>query len=289
MIQGVSVITPDTGEVSISDGVLCYVRDHEGTGMQPRHDITQRGPQEHGETYIDYRLDPRQIDLLLMMAGDNAARSLARRTVLGLFHPDYATTMRFYTTNGVRDIDVQFRDDARAPTNERDPQLERLRLKLIARKPFYDPTGLTVPFAQISGGGAFLVPTTVPTTFGGSTLNQTQAIDTTGDPTFWRAEPIVVIAGPITDPIITNQLTGDKLDFTGTTIAGGTTYTIDTRYNKKTIVDQNGTNQISKLAAGSSIATFDLRRGSNSILVVGTSTSAATLISFFFNGLYVAI
>lgn len=288
MIQGISVLTNGV-ETSLSDGSLCFVRDHEGLGMQPRHDITQRGPMEHGETYNDYRLDPRDIDLLLFLTGDNTARTNARRQIFGLFHPDYATTLRCNTPNGLRDIDVQFKGGGTVPTTERDPQLERIRLKLWARKPFYDPNGVTIPFAQISGGGAFLVPTTVPTTFGGSTLNQTQVIDTTGDPSFWRAEPIITITGPITDPIITNKLTGDKLDFTGTTIAGGVTYTIDTRYNKKTVVDQAGTNQISKLAAGSSIATFDLRRGQNSILVVGTSTNSATLITFFYNGLYVAI
>ena len=288
MIQGVSVISSGV-ETSLSDGVVAFLRDHEGTGMQPRHDITQRGPMEHGESYLDYRLDPRDIDLLLMLTGSVSERATKRRTLMGLFHPDYASTLRFLADNGTRDIDVQFKGDGTVPTNERQPALEIVRLKFIARKPFYDPSGVTVPFAQISGGGAFLVPTAVPTTFGGSSLNQTQVIDTTGDPTFWRAEPIITITGPITDPIITNQLTGDKLDFTGTTLAGGTTYTIDTRYNKKTVVDQLGANQISKLAAGSSIASFDLRRGANSILVVGTGTTAATLIVFSYNGQHVAI
>ena len=81
----------------------------------------------------------------------------------------------------------------------------------------------------------------------------------------------------------------DRVDQIEAALAGGTTYTIDTRYNKKTVVDQAGTNQISKLAAGSSIASFDLRRGANSILVVGTSTTAATLIVFSYNGQHVAI
>lgn len=288
MIQGISVISQGI-ETSLSDGSLCFVRDHEGLGMQPRHDITQRGPMEHGETYNDYRLDPRDIDLLIYLIGNNATRTAARRQVLGLFHPDYLSTLRCDTPNGLRDIDVQFKGNGSAPSTERWPNLEFLRLKFSAKKPFYDPNGTTVPFAQVSGGGAFLVPTSVPTTFGGSTLNQTQVIDTTGDPAFFRAEPIITITGPITDPIITNQLTGDKLDFSGTTIAGGSTYTIDTRYNRKTVTDQLGANQISKLVAGSSIASFDLRRGQNSISVVGTSTNSATLISFFYNGQYLAI
>ena len=288
MIQGLSVISSGI-ETSLSDGAVCYVRDHEGTGMQPRHNISQRGPMEHGETWLDYRLDPRPIDLILMITGSNAERTTKRRQLMGLFHPDYASTLRFNVLDGFRDVEVHFKDGGSVPTNERQPQLEIVRLKFTAEKPFYDPNGVTIPFSQVAGGGAFLVPTTVPTTFGGSTVNQTQVIDTTGDPAFWRAEPIITITGPITDPIITNQLTGDKLDFSGTTIAGGTTYTIDTRYNKKTVVDQNGTNQISKLAAGSSIASFDLRRGANSIAVVGTSASSATLITFFYNGLYLAI
>ena len=56
---------------------LVPARHHEGTGMQPRHDITQRGPMEHGESYLDYRLDPRDIDLLLMLTGSVSERAMA--------------------------------------------------------------------------------------------------------------------------------------------------------------------------------------------------------------------
>lgn len=288
MIQGVSVITP-SGETSLSDGTTAFLFAHEGTGMQPRHDITQRGPAEHGETYLDYRLDPRIIDLVFMLTGSNAERTTKRRALFGLFHPDYASTLRFLTTNGTRDIDVQFRDGGMVPTTERWPQLEYARLKVSAKKSFYDPVGVNIPFAQVAGGTGLAVPMAVPFSLGGSTVNQIQVIDESASPEFFRAEPIITITGPITDPIITNLLTGDKLDFTGTTIAGGTTYTIDTRYNKKTVVDQLGANQISKLAAGSSIATFDIRRGQNSIGVVGTSATAATLINFQYKGQYLAI
>lgn len=288
MIQGVSVLTP-SGETSLSDGVTAFLYAHEGTGMQPRHDITQRGPSEHGETYQDYRLDPREINLVFYLTGSNAERTTKRRTLFGLFHPDYASTLRFLTTNGTRDIDVQFKGDAAVPTNERWPQLEYVRMKFVARKPFYDPAGVNVPFGQVAGGTGLAFPMAVPFSIGSSVVNQTQVIDESANPEFFRAEPIITITGPITDPIITNQLTGDKLDFSGTTIAGGTTYTIDTRYNKKTVTDQAGTNQISKLVAGSSIATFDLRRGQNSISIVGTSASTATLINFQYKGQFLAI
>lgn len=288
MIQGVSVINP-SGETSLSDGTTAFLYAHEGTGMSPRHDITQRGPSEHGETYLDYRLDPRVIDLIFYLTGTNTERTTKRRALFGLFHPDYTSKLRFNTTNGLRDIDVQFKDGGSVPTNERWPQLEYVRLKVSAKKPFYDPAGVNVPFSQVAGGTGLAVPMAVPFSLGGSTVNQIQVIDESANPEFFRAEPIITITGPITDPIITNQLTGNKLDFTGTTIAGGTTYTIDTRYNKKTVVDQAETNQISKLIAGSSIATFDIRRGQNSIQVVGTSATAATLINFQYKGQYLAI
>jgi hypothetical protein len=64
--------------------------------------------------------------------------------------------------------------------------------------------------------------------------------------------------GPITSPVITNAITGDKLDFTGTTIVGGASYTIDCRYGQKTVVDSAGANQISKLTSDSDLSTFCL-------------------------------
>jgi hypothetical protein len=83
--------------------------------------------------------------------------------------------------------------------------------------------------------------------------------------------------------VITNGATDDKIDFTGFTIGAGVTYTIDLRYGYKTVVDHLGANQISKLSTDSDLATWGLIAGENSIGVVGTSITSATLISFQFN------
>jgi hypothetical protein len=97
--------------------------------------------------------------------------------------------------------------------------------------------------------------------------------------------PIITVEGPITDPVITNETTGEVLDFTGITIAAGTVYTIDLRYGYKTVVNQAGTNKIADLTAASDLATWHLEiapiasGGNNIITASGTATTGDTVIT----------
>ena len=92
----------------------------------------------------------------------------------------------------------------------------------------------------------------------------------------------VRITGPITDAVITNNATSEKLDFTGTTIAAGDYYEIDCRYGYKTVVDSTGANQIADLTSDSDLVSFhiapdpEVGGGINSITITGTSITAAT-------------
>jgi hypothetical protein len=95
---------------------------------------------------------------------------------------------------------------------------------------------------------------------------------------------IIRITGPITNPVITNQSTGEKLDFTGTTIAGGDYYDIDLRYGLKTIVDASGNDVFSDLTSDSDHATWhiaaddEVTDGINTVRVQGSSITASTKI-----------
>lgn len=101
----------------------------------------------------------------------------------------------------------------------------------------------------------------------------------------WPAFPIIRLAGPISDPVITNTATGETLDFTGTTIGSTDFYTIDTRYGQKTVKDGGGISRLSGLSTDSDLYSFHLEPsplatgGTNVITLGGTATGTATLMT----------
>lgn len=98
--------------------------------------------------------------------------------------------------------------------------------------------------------------------------------------------PIMALAGPITSPIISNGLTGTTLDFTGHTVADGTTLYIDLRYGYKTVVDSAGTNRIDKLTSDSDLSTWRLAPGTNNIGLAGSSTGTNTELRITYTNRY---
>lgn len=94
--------------------------------------------------------------------------------------------------------------------------------------------------------------------------------------------PVIVINGPISDPILTNTTTGETLDFTGYTIGSADFYTIDLRYGSKTVRNSGGDNRIGQLSNDSDLATFHVEPapvaagGTNVFSLSGTATGTAT-------------
>jgi hypothetical protein len=95
----------------------------------------------------------------------------------------------------------------------------------------------------------------------------------------WSEYPRIVLAGPLADPIVTNQTTGETLDFTGATIPAAMFYIADCRYGFKTVIDSGAVNQIAKLSDDSDLATFHLEPGVNLVGVSGSGTATATAIN----------
>lgn len=105
----------------------------------------------------------------------------------------------------------------------------------------------------------------------------------------WDDFPVITLAGPINDPVVTNLTTGEVLDFTGATIAANEYYTIDTRYGHKTIYDQTGANKVSTLAGSSDLGTFHLEPGGNLLQVTFTGgTSVATAVTMNYHNRYIS-
>lgn len=106
----------------------------------------------------------------------------------------------------------------------------------------------------------------------------------------WDEYPMIVLTGPMNDPVLTNTTTGEILSFTGATIPAGAAYLIDTRYGHKTVEDTTGANQIGKLANASDLSTFHLRPGANFLQVsFSGGTTAASQVNLTYYDRYIAL
>jgi hypothetical protein len=108
----------------------------------------------------------------------------------------------------------------------------------------------------------------------------------------WDTYPVLVITGPMGNPVITNTATGDTLDFTGGTVGSADAWTIDTRYGLKSVLNTAGSSVEQYLSADSDLATFRIvpdpiaTGGTNVITVQGTATSGSTSITISYYNRY---
>ncbi len=104
--------------------------------------------------------------------------------------------------------------------------------------------------------------------------------------------PVITIAGPISNPVITNQTTGETLSFFGGAIADGESWTIDTRYGRKSATDANGNSVLQYISDDSNLATFHIEAsplaagGTNILVFGGEHTGTATSIEISYNARY---
>ena len=108
-------------------------------------------------------------------------------------------------------------------------------------------------------------------------------------------EHVKMRVGPITNLVIENETTDEKLDFTGYTLASGQTMTIDLRYGYKTVEREDGSSLIDKLTTDSDLGTWHIAAhpeatdGYNTIAVQGSNADLNTQISFQFYTQYAGI
>lgn len=287
----------DRGALTMAHPYRFRVVDDAGLGMAPLHRLSERGPLQHGDSDEGMRLDPRVFSLtILVEALDVASYWLARAAVLRIFKPNTtsALSLAYTLDSGVeRTIEAVTIKGLEFPMKTRMYNKHKETVQLKASDPtFYDPNTVTVPFSVGGSGSGFTVPMPVPIGVGSPTVNQTTSVIYEGD---WLEYPIITIVGPITNPVVTHLGTGDVLDFTGTALIAGESLIIDTRYGRKTVVDEVGNNMLSALSDSSSIATFallpdpDLANGINDIKVTGTLANSLTGVYLAYNNRYTGI
>lgn len=283
--------------INLDDGQPYGLEKEDGLFMAAIQRLTERAAQQHGETDYGFLLDPRIINLVVGIQFSSPTEFWQYRDALmSRLAPYNAPSLEItrLPAGDARRIDLYVTGALTAPSDTREGTWQSVGLTLRAPDPsFYDPTAVDVNFGISGGGTGTPVPTPVPTPIGASTIDQTIGVVYTGS---WYSFPTIRITGPITNPVIENETTGEKLDFTGVTINNGDYYDIDTRYGRKSIVDSSGNNKIGDLTDDSDLGTFHLEPdgaiapgGSNAFRVTGSSVSAVTAVEMTYFNRYLGI
>lgn len=237
-----------------------------GFGMPPVRHISDKGAFQHGETWKDFRLLPRIIDLNLRYVGSSrsglyhAQETLS--TWLGAFGKFKLQKVR--PDGAVREIVCNFLDGMSFPKNSKDNESAQVdTLKLRADDPiWYDPTQKVFYVVGGANSGTWLYGVAAglifPATFGSMTLGVTETLQYAGT---FRTYPVIYLTGPLEDLIITNLTTDEKISFDGYHIAAGETVEVDCRYGYKTVMKTSvtpNTSLLDKLTTDSDLGTFHL-------------------------------
>jgi hypothetical protein len=262
-------------ELALGGGNPFVLEGESGLGMAQVRRLAESGPLQHGITDLGFRLTPRIVDLVLGVYPNKTPEMWEHRDEILRYMAPYQDIVLkvVLSSGGTRCLDCHFANDLIMPSSARNGFAQRIGLSLRAADPtFYDPGLKTVSFLLGGGGVAFVVPMVVPHTVGATAIDQSVSFNYVGT---WISHPQIRIVGPLNDPIIYQQTTGEKLDFTGASIANGEYWDIDTRYGRKTVTEDDGTNQIAALSSDSDLATFHIAVSTeNSIRVTGAAATS---------------
>jgi len=260
----------------------------QGFGMAPMHRITQRGPMQHGDSDIDFRLDPRIMQIPLFVNTTSIDDYYAARgRLLSVFSPSNTTGRITVTTSTwSRTIDVKVLGGMSFDVDPKAGYGLRAVIQLRADDPtWYDATPHAIAGASGIAGTATAYPVIYPRTYGTATINAATTFAYDGT---WLTYPVITALGPITGLVITNNTTGQVISTSGS-IAAGRTFTYDLRYGKKTVYDDLGNNQIATVGASSNLATWAIVTGTNSISIAASASASPAAVSIVYNTRFVGI
>lgn len=264
------------------DGFRYYfdgrIQSHSNTGLPPLKFIEDFGPQQDGSTVRDWRINPRTIEMDIFLQGDYCCGTRGEQLaeIINIIRPNRGTTrdvpgwLRFHNDNAVlMEIPVHV---LRGPSGDYNYNGNVGRWQVSDAVQFYAADPIWREYAKRSivvvldtdtesclddcldytadaDADSFCL---VPTTF----VNQTINVNYTGT---WDGDQIdIYLTGPMENPIITNQTTGDtiELDYI---IPSSDVVTITIRPEYVSVLDNNGNNLIGSITSISDLVDFVLK------------------------------
>jgi len=290
--------------------LMAYTR-----GLSNINRLSQRYPGQNGLTDLGGLTDERYLELAFMVSGvDVSDLDTQLETAAQIFRKRDNDPLEFVFTkpNGETRAIKGFLDgELLFSYADRNGKHQRFSAIIqCADFRYFDPDLNSVTFTRGAVISGILVPTPVPTLVGGtSALRMTQTINyASGSKLASKEFPVITINGPITDPLIENLTTGEKIDLSangGLSLNLGEYVTIDLdgqpRRDSKTIRDNNGNSQEDKLTTDSDLSTWHLSYntellsdgtrsdGNNEIKVSGLLITGDTSVTINYYNRYEAL
>jgi hypothetical protein len=284
----IGAVTFNLNGYDATTGLTFGYQGDQGFGLAPMHRITQRGPMQHGDSDVDFRLDPRIIQIPVFVATTTINDYYAARSrLLNIFSPSNVSGVLTVTTDVfVRSINVKTLGGMTFDTDSKIGYELRAVIQLRADDPtWYDATPHTIAGFSGIAGTATAYPVIYPRTYGTATINAATSFTYDGT---WITYPVITALGPITGLVITNNTTGQVITTTGV-IAAGRTYTYDLRYGKKTVYDDLGNNQIATVSASSNLASWAIVTGINSISIAASASASPAAVNIVYYTRFIGI
>ena len=248
------------------------LRSVDGLGMPDVAHISERYAQQDGETYQGTRLKKRIVTLAFQLVHDSESDLWDARDELLRAISDFGHGFDLYVflPNGdIRSIRLQFDAGLSMPRDMNQNLIQQeCVLQCVAHDPLlYDPNDEIQAFNNAALG----------------------SVQTVNNPGSWFAYPAIWIDGPLTDPVIQNQTTGEILDLTGFTVNIAEKITITLTPGAKAITCSGIGSILGYLSTASNLATWHLGVGDNDILWTGSADMGSTALTFVYYPRYIGV
>jgi len=303
---------PESQLFNLHDAHVKFIFSGTGRGMPPIEYITERGPLQHGESLIDYRLRPRIITMVTRRkfpcrqdywdGRDDLLDSLRpNRQAIGQFNP--GVLRKILPDGSTRDIEVMIESGPAFEPRALDRWDERAFteiLRFVAHDPtFYDPVTHAEQWVLIVEDNLIFyeAPAYTDRAVFPIWFTWARTISAYADITYigtWLSHPTIVVTGPATNPLIRNVTTDERLEL-AYTVAAGEIVTFVMQYGNKSVMNQWGDNLLPYLTTDSDLATFHLEPdpgapgGVNQMYVFCSNATLATQVVIYWHTRYIGI
>lgn len=278
------------------DGITVYLTGAVNWGLAPQHRIIQRGPFQDGDTDIDFRLDPRVVNLPIVSPASSMDEAMRVRAKLmqiftaGNDASQIYLTFQGDTTTQQRILDVRVSGGLTMDNDGQDFTVRGVVQLRAANPTWYQTYDVPVTISAQLFGTPTPYPKPYPVPYGSDTINKLTQITYDGT---WPTYPVIQCIGPASNLTMVDSL-GHIIRFDDP-ISAGDTYTIDLKYGAKTVIDQNGVNRFAALNIASDLVNWGLYPrptvvdGINSISLSATGTDSNSQVLMYYDERYIGV